>query len=133
MQSGDFDSVLQVRLLVLDESEIGEVEEDALGRLDSLEILSLDGNILSVVPASLPGKSLAALHLEANRIKALRAGDFAGLRRLDQLHLGRNGIESIESGTFHQLTRLVALAAHAHTHTHRYKTPSTPDPLRIPN
>ena len=106
LHSGDFESVHQVRLLILDESDIEDVEEDALGRLDALEVLSMDGNRLVKVPGSLPGSSLAALHLEGNRISALRSEDFAGLGRLDQLHLGRNLIDTIESGTFHQLTRL---------------------------
>lgn len=108
MQRGDFDSVVQVHLLVLDECAIEEIEEDALGRLDELETLSLNANRLVSVPASLPGAALTTVYLEANRITALRSADFAGLLRLDQLHLARNVIESIESGAFHQLTRLAS-------------------------
>lgn len=106
MQRGDFDSVVQVHLLVLDACGIEEIEEDALGRLDQLETLSLNANRLVNVPASLPGAALTTIYLEANRITVLRSGDFAGLLRLDQLHLARNAIASIESGAFHQLTRL---------------------------
>ncbi len=68
LHSGDFESVPQVRLLILDESDIEDVEEDALGRLDALEVLSMDGNRLVKVPGSLPGSSLAALHLEGNQL-----------------------------------------------------------------
>lgn len=95
-----------MHLLVLDECGVEEVEEDALGRLEQLETLSLNGNRLLAVPASLPGSALVALYLEANRITALRSGDLAGLRRLDQLHLARNGIESIDGAAFHHTTRL---------------------------
>ena len=110
LHRGDFESVPQVRLLVLDDSRIEEIEEDALGRMDLLEQLSLNGNQLASIPASLPSTSLSALHLEANRITALQAGDFVGLRRLDQLHLAHNVIVSIATGTFDQLTRLVELS-----------------------
>lgn len=75
--------------------------------MDLLEQLSLDNNQLTSIPASLPSTSLSALHLESNRITALRAGDFHGLGRLDQLHLAKNVIVSIDKGTFDQLTRLV--------------------------
>ncbi|XP_057375443.1 insulin-like growth factor-binding protein complex acid labile subunit [Daphnia carinata] len=109
LHRGDFESVPQVRLLVLDDSHIQEIEEDALGRMDLLEQLSLNGNQLASIPASLPSTSLSALHLEANRITALQAGDFVGLRRLDQLHLARNVIVSIATGTFDQLTSLTRL------------------------
>ena len=60
-----------------------------------------------LIPASLSSTSLSSLHLEGNRITALRAADFIGLRRLDQLHLASNVIVSIATGTFDQLTRLV--------------------------
>ena len=107
LHRGDFESVPQVRLLLLDDSHIVEIEEDALGRMDLLEELSLNGNQLANIPASLPSTSLSSLHLEGNRITALRAADFIGLRRLDQLHLASNVIVSIATGTFDQLTRLV--------------------------
>lgn len=107
LHRGDFESVPQVRALLLDDSQIVEIEEDALGRMDLLEQLSLNGNRLTSIPASLPSTSLSALHLEANQITALRTGDFDGLRRLDQLHLAHNVIVSIATATFDQLTRLV--------------------------
>ncbi|XP_046651664.1 leucine-rich repeat-containing G-protein coupled receptor 4-like [Daphnia pulicaria] len=109
LHRGDFESVPQVRLLLLDDSHIVDIEEDALGRMDLLEELSLNGNQLGNVPVSLPSTSLSSLHLEGNRITALRAADFIGLRRLDQLHLARNVIVSIATGTFHQLTSLTRL------------------------
>lgn len=109
LHRGDFESVPQVRLLLLDDSHIVEIEEDALGRMELLEELSLNDNQLASVPASLPSTSLSSLHLEGNRITALAAADFIGLRRLDQLHLARNVIVSIATGTFDQLTSLTRL------------------------
>ncbi|KAI9554385.1 hypothetical protein GHT06_019657 [Daphnia sinensis] len=109
LHRGDFESVPQVRLLLLDDSNIAEIEEDALGRMELLEELSLNDNRLASVPASLPSTSLSSLHLEGNRITALAAADFIGLRRLDQLHLARNLIVSIATGTFDQLTSLTRL------------------------
>ncbi|KAK4008966.1 hypothetical protein OUZ56_014085 [Daphnia magna] len=112
LHRGDFESVPQVRLLLLDDSHIVEIEEDALGRMELLEELSLNDNQLASVPASLPSTSLSSLHLEGNRITALAAADFIGLRRLDQLHLARNVIVSIATGTFDQLTSRWAAASH---------------------
>lgn len=106
LHRGDFENLSQVRLLVLNDNNITDIEEDALGRLEKLEQLFLNENLLSSVPASLPSTSLTALYLENNRITAIRAEDFVGFLQLIQLHLARNAIQSIETTAFDQLTRL---------------------------
>ena len=104
----DFESVPQVRLLVLDDSNITSIADDTFGRLEQLERLSLNGNALTSVPSNLPSAGwLTALYLDGNRISTLHSGDLDGQQRLDQLHLARNVIESIAMGAFHPLTRLV--------------------------
>ena len=105
LSRGDFESLFHLRLLVLDNNNITEIEEDALGRMEKLEQLFLNENLLSSIPVRLPSASLTALYIESNRITTIRAEDFAGLMRLDQLHLARNSIDSIEPGAFDQLTR----------------------------
>ena len=106
LHRGDFENLFQVRLLVLNDNKITDIEEDTLGRMEKLEQLFLNENLLSSVPASLPSTSLTALYLEDNRITAIRAEDFVGFLQLVQLHLARNSIQSIETTAFDQLTRL---------------------------
>ena len=106
LRAGDFESYGQVKLLVLDENQITEIETDALGRMEQLEQLYLNGNQLTRIPISLPSSSLTCLFLETNRITSVRAADLQGLNKLQQLHLSRNLIDSIEMGAFDQLTRL---------------------------
>ena len=106
LRAGDFESYAQVKLLVLDENQITEIETDALGRMEQLEQLYLNGNQLTRIPISLPSSSLTCLFLETNRITSVRAADLQGLNKLQQLHLSRNMIDSIEMGAFDQLTRL---------------------------
>jgi Leucine-rich repeat (LRR) protein len=108
LEMSDFESVPQVRLLVLDDSNITSIADDTFGRLEQLERLSLNGNSLTNVPSNLPSAGwLTALYLDGNRISTLHSSDFDGQQRLDQLHLARNVIDSIAMGAFHSLTRLV--------------------------
>ena len=108
LRRGDLESLSRVQLLVLDESNIGDVEEDAFGRMDRLERLHLNANRLARVPASLPSASLTCLYLRANAIGVIGADDLANLDRLQQLDLSANVIELIEMAAFDQLVRFVS-------------------------
>ncbi|XP_043225445.1 leucine-rich repeat-containing protein 4C-like [Amphibalanus amphitrite] len=99
LRRGDFDSYPYLGLLVLDDSGVTELEEDALGRHEYLMRLWMNGNKLQRVPTSLPS-SLKALYLEENQITALRADEFQGLVKLEQLFLQRNKIALVEDCAF---------------------------------
>jgi len=109
LHRGDFENLVQVRLLVLNDNNITDMEEDTLGRMEMLEQLFLSENLLSGVPASLPSTCLTALHLDGNRITAIGAQDLGGFLQLVHLHLARNSIQSIETAAFDQLTSLARL------------------------
>ncbi|XP_071443870.1 uncharacterized protein [Hetaerina americana] len=97
IRRGDLDPYPLVERLSLDANRIDVVEEDALGRLEVLTRLRLGGNRLRAVPRSLP-TVLRHLHLQDNRMVALRAGDLHGLSRLETLDLSSNEIREVEAG-----------------------------------
>ncbi|GAB6032069.1 leucine rich repeat containing 24 [Chamberlinius hualienensis] len=105
---GDFDSYPYLSLLVLDDNCIVEIESDALGRLEFLLRLWLNGNRLSRIPANLP-PTLRVLYVEENAIPQLTNDSLQGLFNLEQLFLKRNHIRFIASGTFSDLVSLTHL------------------------
>ncbi|XP_066992457.2 transforming growth factor beta activator LRRC32-like [Anabrus simplex] len=108
VRCGDLDSYPLVRFLDLAGNRLTYVEEDALGRLEALETLRLDGNLISSVPRSLPA-SLLALDIQRNRITVVRAGELQGLPHLKELSFRECGIVTIEKGAFSQLLALESL------------------------
>uniref|UniRef100_A0A1B0G2I6 Uncharacterized protein n=1 Tax=Glossina morsitans morsitans TaxID=37546 RepID=A0A1B0G2I6_GLOMM len=86
---GDLDSYPLLQYLDLSFSRIEEIEDDALGRLEILEILMLDHNSLRKVPMSLPN-SLEHLFLQHNDIMDLQLTSFQGLNNLQTLDLSYN-------------------------------------------
>ncbi|UYV81226.1 hypothetical protein LAZ67_20000395 [Cordylochernes scorpioides] len=99
VSAGDFESYPYLGLLVLDDNHIAEVERDALGRLEYLQRLWLNGNALRHVPAALP-PSLRALYLEENLLESLPDHCFRGLAHLQQLFLQRNHISTVAPCVF---------------------------------
>ncbi|KAG8233130.1 hypothetical protein J437_LFUL010360 [Ladona fulva] len=97
IRRGDLDPYPLVERLSLDGNRIDVVEEDALGRLEVLTRLRLGGNRLGAIPRSLP-TPLKHLHLQDNRMVALRAGDLHGLSKLETLDLSSNEIREVEAG-----------------------------------
>jgi Leucine-rich repeat (LRR) protein len=108
VRCGDLDSYPLLQLLNLADNQIGEMEEDALGRLEVLSTLYLSGNRLLTVPRSLPS-GLVTLHLQRNRIQELNSGDLQGLPRLKYLSLCCSDISTVRNGAFSQLTALQTL------------------------
>lgn len=108
VRRGDLDSYPLLQLLDFTSNELASVEEDALGRLESLSILYFTDNNIEVIPRSLP-EDLKVLHLEHNTIKKVSAEDLLGLGLLEVLLLNDNKISVVEQGAFSQLTALVAL------------------------
>ncbi|CAG9823959.1 unnamed protein product [Phaedon cochleariae] len=105
---GDLDSYPLLQLLDLTGNELDAVEEDALGRLESLAVLYLTDNNICEVPRSLP-ENLKALHLEHNEIEKVSCRDLQGLADLEVLALSDNKISMIEEGAFGQSVSLASL------------------------
>jgi Leucine-rich repeat (LRR) protein len=106
--SGDLDSYPLLKSLDLSDNRLTIIEDDALGRLDSLEELILSGNILLAVPKSLPS-GLLKLDLRQNAVSKLKANDLQGIYVLKELLLSGNVISSIEEGSFRQMPALQVL------------------------
>ncbi|XP_034112915.2 uncharacterized protein LOC117573680 [Drosophila albomicans] len=123
---GDLDSYPLLQYLDLSYSQIAQVEDDALGRLELLEILFLDHNSLMRVPSTLP-TSLEHLFMQHNHIMELQPQAFAALSNLKTLDLSGNrllylpalplpklltlnlqssGIESVSQSIVHTLPQL---------------------------
>ncbi|XP_041447666.1 uncharacterized protein LOC111066882 [Drosophila obscura] len=123
---GDMDSYPLLQYLDLSHSRIAHVEDDALGRLELLEFLFLDHNLLMRVPGSLP-TSLEHLFLQHNQIMELPPQSFAGLTNLQTLDVSGNrliflpalalpklltlnlqssGVESVSQSIVHTLPQL---------------------------
>ncbi|XP_075147568.1 leucine-rich repeat-containing protein 2mit [Haematobia irritans] len=88
---GDLDSYPLLQYLDLSFSHVEEIEDDALGRLEVLEILLLDHNNLKRIPQSLP-VALEHLFLQNNGIMDIQAQSFQGLSSLKTLDLSHNKI-----------------------------------------
>jgi len=120
------DSYPLLQYLDLSQSRIAQVEDDALGRLELLESLFLDHNLLMRVPSSLP-PSLEHLFLQHNQIMELPPQVFVGLVNLQTLDLSNNrliflpalslpklltlnlqssGVESVSQSIVHTLPQL---------------------------
>lgn len=86
---GDLDSYPLLQYLDLSFSHIEHIEDDALGRLEILEVLMLDHNQLTKIPLSLP-VSLEHLFLQNNNIMDIQSQSFQGLSSLKTLDLSHN-------------------------------------------
>ncbi|XP_023020601.2 uncharacterized protein [Leptinotarsa decemlineata] len=105
---GDLDSYPLLQLLDLASNDLITLEEDALGRLDSLAVLYLSDNNIQEIPRSLPEK-LKALHVEHNNVEKVSEKDLHGLVVLEVLLLNDNKISVIEQGAFSHLQSLATL------------------------
>ncbi|KAK9703340.1 Leucine rich repeat [Popillia japonica] len=105
---GDLDTYPLLQVLDFASNELKQIEDDALGRLDSLTVLYLTDNKLSNIPKSLPEK-LKVLHLERNRIKIIQSNDFQNLNQLETLLLCDNKIATIQENAFNYLFSIVSL------------------------
>lgn len=108
IRCGDLDSYPLVQLLDINCNGLELIEDDALGRLDSLSVLYLIENRMKQIPRSLSEK-LKVLHLERNEIEKINTKDLQGLTSLEVLLLNDNKISQIEAEAFNQLGALVTL------------------------
>lgn len=105
VRRGDFESYPNLNLLDLSTNRLEIIEDDALGRLESLLKLWLSDNKLSKIPKSLP-RSLNILVLDRNQITSFTKEDFVGMPKLKQLSLRGNQIALIESVALNALPGL---------------------------
>lgn len=105
---GELDAYPLLQFLDFTFNDIVSIEEDAMGRLESLSILYLSDNKLQSIPRSLP-EELTVLHLERNAIGKVSRDDLTGLANLEVLLLNDNKIESVEGGGFSFLHSLITL------------------------
>lgn len=85
------DSYPLLQNLDVSSSEIMEVEDDALGRLEILVTLNLGYNQMTRIPTSLPS-SLVHLYLQHNQITDIQPSTFVQLTNLEMLNLAGNKI-----------------------------------------
>lgn len=76
---------------MLSNNNLTSIEDDALGRLEMLAILYLDGNQLTQIPSSLPS-SLIKLYMSSNRITDIHPDDLINQISLEVLDLSGNRI-----------------------------------------
>jgi Leucine-rich repeat (LRR) protein len=105
VRRGDFESYPNLNLLDLSTNRLEIIEDDALGRLESLLKLWLSDNKLSKIPKSLP-RSLNILVLDRNQITSFTKEDFVGMPKLKQLSLRGNKITLVESVALNALPGL---------------------------
>ncbi|CAG5109076.1 Similar to Igfals: Insulin-like growth factor-binding protein complex acid labile subunit (Mus musculus) [Cotesia congregata] len=108
IRDGDFDGYPLLKMLDLSDNLLYDIEEDSLGRLETLERLDLSGNKLEIVPRSLP-TSLTVLNLRGNAIKTLTSEDLQGIDNLQCLFINDNEIVTIDEGALSQLLFLTKL------------------------
>ncbi|XP_063994325.1 slit homolog 3 protein-like [Diachasmimorpha longicaudata] len=108
IRDGDFDGYPLLKILDLSDNLLNVVEEDALGRLETLEELNLSGNRLKFIPKRLPN-SLIHLNLHGNVIEDVSFDDLNGIDNIHSLILDNNMIENIEQGALSQLPLLTEL------------------------
>ncbi|XP_011305480.1 slit homolog 2 protein [Fopius arisanus] len=108
IRDGDFDGYPLLKILDLSDNLLNVVEEDSLGRLETLEELDLSGNRLKFIPKRLPS-SLIHLNLRGNLIEDVTFDDLDGIDSIHSLMLDDNMIETIEEGALSQLPLLTEL------------------------
>lgn len=105
---GDLDAYPLLQSLDFSFNHLNVVEDDALGRQETLSVLYLNDNKLKLIPRSLP-EQLTVLDLHGNLISNVTISDFSDLSTLEVLLLNDNKITLVEGGAFSSLHSLVTL------------------------
>ncbi|XP_076834922.1 leucine-rich repeat transmembrane protein FLRT2 [Brachyhypopomus gauderio] len=122
----------ELRELRLDENRIALITDDAFENVTGLELLLLDGNLLTdeglasgafqslvnlktlslarnsltVPPPSIPTKCLVKLNLQENLMTEIPLTSFHGLHHLERLDISNNQLQSLTQGVFDGLLSL---------------------------
>ncbi|XP_038565797.1 insulin-like growth factor-binding protein complex acid labile subunit [Micropterus salmoides] len=112
--SRSFTGLWSLRVLVLTNSQIQEIQPQAFLSLSYLEKLDLSWNQLSSLPvdfsASLP--ALRELRLEHNNLYHISGSSLEYLDNMEKLDLSHNQLASVGPGVFRGLSRLRQLYLH---------------------
>ncbi|NXN94861.1 TLR22 protein, partial [Rhinopomastus cyanomelas] len=112
IRSQDLRHAVNLRALLLQDNEIGSIDEDSFSSLGKLELLDLSNNSLAHLSPSWFGHllSLQHLHLQGNFYRDLGEGSlFSGLQNLSSLHLGNSWFSTLRQGNFEGLEHLEEL------------------------
>lgn len=117
IQIGDLENFPFLKTLILSSNEIETTEKYVFSRMEYLQELYLNDNLLKQVPSGLP-TSLKILHLNGNRITVINTNDLKNLIRLKVLKLNSNFLHSVETDSFRFLYNLEILDISCNPITH---------------
>lgn len=117
IQIGDLENFPFLKTLILSSNEIEMTEKYVFSRMEYLQELYLNDNLLKQVPGGLP-TSLKILHLNGNRITMINTNDLKNLMRLKVLKLNSNFLHSVETDSFRFLYNLEILDISCNPITH---------------
>ncbi|KAK7500304.1 hypothetical protein BaRGS_00008527, partial [Batillaria attramentaria] len=103
-----FSNLHNLKQLELSQCHIQHVDRAAFVDLPELQLLFLNDNDLTDVPANLPA-SLLTLYLQTNKISMLKNGVFGNLTNLTLLNISNNHMTSAQSNSFLGLRNLQCL------------------------
>jgi Leucine-rich repeat (LRR) protein len=108
-----FESLGNLKELILNKNKITQIKKDTFKGLSSLELLDLSqNNILSISDLSLqPIQSLLHLNVADNLIKVISERTFKGFVSLKSLNLKNNNISKIHKSAFKTQTNLETIIA----------------------
>ncbi|XP_066589502.1 lutropin-choriogonadotropic hormone receptor [Prorops nasuta] len=102
-----FQPFVQLKALLLRRDKLRTIEGDASKNLPNLQILELDENYLTDVPATMINlTNLKHLSLSNNRIEEIRENDFARSYNLESIDLRGNPVKRIHHRAFRNLGKL---------------------------
>nr|XP_033793465.1 nephrocan-like [Geotrypetes seraphini] len=101
----DFQGLLDLKHLFLDNNVLSFFEDGALQKCLQLSNLALEQNLLTAIPLRLPD-TLARLDLKGNSIEDIREQELKGLNLLQVLNLRNNRISALDGKVLECLPRL---------------------------
>ena len=105
-----FVNLARLRILRLENNEIGSLDRGVFRGLTSLRVLFLARNHIEKLHRAFEHLiQLRTLHLQSNRLFNLNRTTFLGLAMLSRLNISRSAVIAIERGTFDPLIRLRSL------------------------
>ena len=111
LRSGDFAGLVALDVLQLQDNELTELPADIFDGLSRLRSIAINGNQLAELPPGLLANldRLQTLDLGGNRLSALPRAIFRDLSRLRFLDLGSNELTHLPPGIFESLSHLQTL------------------------
>ena len=111
LRPGDFEGLINVRVLFLELNELTSLPEGVFRGLDSLTKISLNGNALTDLPEGIFQDTPAMYHLEFidNELESLPEGIFHNLDNFHVLFLHNNHLADLPEGIFRDNPKLEVL------------------------